>query len=117
MIIVVQNTVIYVLSIFCGPQKLILLMTVCVSIGKDDLKNGTVSDCNRLNDVMCLNGVCTRNARCNGKLECLNGEDDYRCIPKDQSQRDERNAHVRCINRTSISVANTSTAKRSTFVP
>jgi hypothetical protein len=45
-------------------------------------KNGTDSNCNNLDDVMCLNDVCIKEARCNGVIECLHGEDEYRCIPK-----------------------------------
>jgi hypothetical protein len=37
------------------------------------------SNCNGHNDVKCLNGTCQRNARCNRKLECMNGEDEYWC--------------------------------------
>jgi hypothetical protein len=37
------------------------------------------SNCNGLNDVMCLDGVCQRNARCNHKWDCFNGEDEYWC--------------------------------------
>jgi hypothetical protein len=37
------------------------------------------SNCNGPKDIMCLNGTCHRNARCNGKWECLNGEDEYWC--------------------------------------
>ncbi len=53
-------------------------------------KNGTNSDCNSPNDVMCLNDVCLKNARCNGKIQCLQGEDEYRCIPQSKSQLDYR---------------------------
>ncbi|CAF1293196.1 unnamed protein product [Adineta steineri] len=35
--------------------------------------------CNGLNDAMCLNGTCQRNARCNKQWDCLNGEDEYWC--------------------------------------
>ncbi|CAF4059973.1 unnamed protein product [Adineta steineri] len=35
--------------------------------------------CNGPNDAKCLNGTCQRNARCNKKWECLNGEDEYWC--------------------------------------
>ncbi|CAF0984601.1 unnamed protein product [Rotaria magnacalcarata] len=53
--------------------------TVCF-YRKSQYNNGTLSACNNLNDVMCLNDVCIKNARCNGILECENGEDEYRCI-------------------------------------
>jgi hypothetical protein len=52
---------------------------------KKRFQNDTVSNCNSLNDVMCLNNVCLTNARCNGKIECLYGEDEYRCVPQDKS--------------------------------
>jgi hypothetical protein len=35
--------------------------------------------CSNEKDVVCLNGSCILNARCNGELECLYGEDEYRC--------------------------------------
>ena len=31
---------------------------------------------------MCLDDVCLKNARCNDKIECLHGEDEYRCSPQ-----------------------------------
>ena len=45
-----------------------------------------MSDCTENNDVMCLNDVCKKGARCNGEIECLHGEDEYRCIPIGKSQ-------------------------------
>jgi hypothetical protein len=59
--------------------------TVCFH-QKKQFKNGTVSDCNGPKDVMCLNDICLKNARCDGKMECLHGEDEYRCIPQNQSE-------------------------------
>jgi hypothetical protein len=47
-------------------------------------KNGTQIDCNSVNDVMCLNGTCIKNAKCNGKNECLHSEDEYRCITRNK---------------------------------
>jgi hypothetical protein len=38
--------------------------TICFH-QKKLFKNGTVSSCNSLNDVMCLDDVCLKNARCN----------------------------------------------------
>jgi hypothetical protein len=35
--------------------------------------------CNGPNDVLCLDGACQRNARCNRKWDCSNGEDEYWC--------------------------------------
>ena len=37
------------------------------------------SRCNGPNDVVCLNGECHRNARCNLTRECPDGEDEYWC--------------------------------------
>ncbi|CAF1438144.1 unnamed protein product [Rotaria sordida] len=37
-------------------------------------------NCDGKSDVMCLNGTCLRNARCNQKHDCLNGEDEYWCF-------------------------------------
>jgi hypothetical protein len=53
-------------------------------------KNGTFSDCNHIKDAMCLNDICLKDARCNGKVECLHGEDEYRCILQDKSQYEYR---------------------------
>lgn len=53
---------------------------------KKQFKNGTISDCNSYKDVMCLNDTCIKNARCNGEMECLYGEDEYRCMPQSKSQ-------------------------------
>ncbi|CAF1196742.1 unnamed protein product, partial [Didymodactylos carnosus] len=44
-------------------------------------KNGTISECNNDNDVMCLNDTCLKNARCNKVLDCPDGEDEYWCNP------------------------------------
>jgi hypothetical protein len=57
---------------------------------KKQFKNGTISDCNSIKDVMCLNDICIKNARCNGKIECLHGEDEYRCITYGTSELDYR---------------------------
>ncbi|CAF0990486.1 unnamed protein product, partial [Didymodactylos carnosus] len=35
--------------------------------------------CSKPTDVMCLNDECIENARCNGIVQCENGEDEYRC--------------------------------------
>lgn len=64
--------------------------TVCF-YRKSYYNNGTLSPCSNLNDVMCLNDVCITNARCNGILECDNGEDEYRCVPSFSLQVGYRN--------------------------
>ena len=64
--------------------------TVCFHRRKV-LKNGTVSQCDGLHDVMCLNDVCVKNARCNGRIDCLHGEDEFRCISPTQSFLKYRN--------------------------
>ena len=46
---------------------------------KKRFQNGTDSKCRSASDVMCLNDVCMRDARCDGPIECSNGEDEYRC--------------------------------------
>ncbi|CAF1136975.1 unnamed protein product [Adineta steineri] len=43
-------------------------------------RNNNSSSCSNKNDVICLDGSCRPNARCNKKLECTHGEDEYRCI-------------------------------------
>ena len=65
--------------------------TVCFH-QKKRFKNETISNCNSLNDVTCLDDVCLKNARCNGKIECLHGEDEYRCVPQDKSHLSYRGA-------------------------
>jgi hypothetical protein len=66
------------------PSDNVAYGTVCF-YQKKAFKNGTNNNCNDLNDVMCLNDVCKKNARCNGIMECSHGEDEYRCIPHNQS--------------------------------
>ena len=58
--------------------------TVCFHL-KTMFNNGTNSNCNNPKDVMCLNDVCIKNARCNGKKECSQGEDEYRCAKQNQT--------------------------------
>ena len=58
--------------------------TICFH-QKFQFQNNTTSNCNSLSDVMCLNDVCIKNARCNGRMECPHGEDEYRCVPSNQS--------------------------------
>ncbi|CAF4638143.1 unnamed protein product [Rotaria socialis] len=53
---------------------------------RQHFKNGSLSQCDSLRDVMCLNDVCIKRARCNGILECENGEDEYRCIQSKLTQ-------------------------------
>ncbi|CAF1486919.1 unnamed protein product [Adineta ricciae] len=38
------------------------------------------SSCSKERDVICLDGSCKPNARCNGTFECAYGEDEYRCV-------------------------------------
>ncbi|CAF4687599.1 unnamed protein product, partial [Rotaria socialis] len=53
---------------------------------RQHFKNGSLSQCDSLRDVMCLNDVCIKRARCSGILECENGEDEYRCIQSKLTQ-------------------------------
>ena len=71
------------------PGTNIAYDTVCFH-QKKLFKNGTISNCNSLNDVMCLNDVCLENTRCNDKIECLHGEDEYRCVPQGKSEMSYR---------------------------
>ncbi|CAF1427557.1 unnamed protein product, partial [Rotaria sp. Silwood1] len=41
-------------------------------------KNAT---CSGQNDVICLDGTCVENARCNEVKQCFHGEDEYWCSP------------------------------------
>ncbi len=63
--------------------------TICFYQRKH-FRNGTLSECNTINDVMCLDDVCIKDARCNGKIECTHGEDEYRCLPPNKIQVDYR---------------------------
>ena len=36
-------------------------------------------DCSDPLDALCANGTCVKNARCNGKIECKYGEDEFWC--------------------------------------
>ena len=40
---------------------------------------GLHGTCAKENDVICLDGTCRLNARCNQTFECPHGEDEYRC--------------------------------------
>ncbi|CAF0803116.1 unnamed protein product [Adineta steineri] len=37
--------------------------------------------CSGIHDVMCLDGRCVKNGRCNGQSDCFHGEDEYWCAP------------------------------------
>ncbi|CAF0981912.1 unnamed protein product [Didymodactylos carnosus] len=39
--------------------------------------------CHGANDVLCLNGECIENARCDNYIDCPNGEDEYWCSSND----------------------------------
>ncbi|CAF3891152.1 unnamed protein product [Rotaria sp. Silwood1] len=45
-------------------------------------KSQNVTYCSEVEDVLCLDGSCARNARCNEQLDCPFGEDEYWCQPK-----------------------------------
>ncbi|CAF4867479.1 unnamed protein product, partial [Rotaria sp. Silwood2] len=38
-----------------------------------------IYSCSGLNDHLCFNDTCILNGRCNGIVECPNGEDEYWC--------------------------------------
>ena len=71
------------------PGANIAYDTVCFYQRKG-FKNDTDDDCKDQNDVICLNDVCLKNARCNGQTECSHGEDEYRCLLQNQSPLDYR---------------------------
>lgn len=75
---------------------------------KKQFTNGTISDCNSVKDVMCLNDTCVKNARCNSKIECLHGEDEYRCIKYGTSELNYRFNKKRNTALDKIKVANLS---------
>ena len=62
----------YILA--CGINQECPNSLLCAYKGK----NTTCSD---ENDVVCLNGACAENARCDGIKQCLHGEDEYWCSP------------------------------------
>ena len=43
-------------------------------------KSRNSSWCNGDNDVVCLNGTCAYNARCDGEYQCTHGEDEHWCL-------------------------------------
>jgi hypothetical protein len=45
-------------------------------------KSQNITYCSEPNDVVCLNGSCVQNARCNAKSDCPFGEDEHWCQPK-----------------------------------
>ncbi|CAF1394347.1 unnamed protein product [Adineta ricciae] len=47
-------------------------------------ENISTNVCNGTKDVMCLNGTCIKDARCNDRRECSHGEDEYRCLSLNQ---------------------------------
>ncbi|CAF1602990.1 unnamed protein product, partial [Adineta ricciae] len=61
------------------PGKDISYDSICF-YRRQSFQNGTMSNCKAENDVMCLNDTCIKNARCDGKIYCLFGEDEYRCV-------------------------------------
>ena len=71
------------------PDANIAYDSVCFH-QKFKFKNSTNPDCKTLNSMMCLNDVCIKNTRCNGKIECSHGEDEYRCLPENQSPQKYR---------------------------
>ena len=44
-------------------------------------------NCSGERDFICFNGVCLRESRCNGLLQCSLGEDEYMCDYRSSSQR------------------------------
>ena len=71
-----------------GSTRCISSVVLCISRcsdGEDDVlcfyksKNDS---CRGLSDVVCFNGECKVNARCNGSIECQHGEDEYWCPPQ-----------------------------------
>lgn len=60
--------------------------TVCFYRKQQMNEDSSDDTCHGSNDVTCLNNVCLRGAKCNGKVECPHGEDEYRCIAPGKSQ-------------------------------
>ncbi|CAF1113002.1 unnamed protein product [Adineta steineri] len=56
----------------------------CVITSDDETmcfyKSKNVSWCSGPNDVVCLDGTCRLDARCDEKTQCPYGEDEYRCV-------------------------------------
>ena len=51
----------------------------------------TTTVCSGSTDVICLNGTCVENARCNGFSDCSYGEDEYWCPALDSSHSMQSN--------------------------
>ena len=58
---------------------------------RNTFRNSTESNCYGWRDVMCFNDTCIKQARCNGRVECPHGEDEYRCVSSNQSPSQYRN--------------------------
>jgi hypothetical protein len=69
----------------CGDERCLAYASAC----KEELQRcddqvlchykSKNESCSGVNDVLCLNGSCRKNARCNGTFECPFGEDEYWC--------------------------------------
>ena len=72
-------------SIRCG-QYHIKYSVVCETDACNDSKlcwyKRNTGACSGLQDMVCLNGRCAKNARCNGIYECPEGEDEYWCYTR-----------------------------------
>lgn len=71
---------------WCANQsKCITFIDMCslkCPTGEDDVlcfHKSKTNTCAGPNDVVCINGECKTDARCNGTYECIHGEDEYRC--------------------------------------
>ena len=55
--------------------------------------------CNDDKDAICLNGSCARNARCDGKYQCLHGEDEHWCLTSRQYNDHVVYRYLKLLNR------------------
>ena len=80
-----QISEMYGMNLLCGNE--FFLYNEACKYGQNACQNEplcsflskNLSTCSGPQDVICLNGSCAINARCNQKLECTHGEDEYWC--------------------------------------
>ncbi|UJR20169.1 hypothetical protein I4U23_023301 [Adineta vaga] len=59
-------------------------------------RSKNASWCFETEDVVCLDGTCRENARCNGKRQCPDGEDEHWCSPHDSLGDNCTEFHSEC---------------------
>ena len=68
----------------CTPYALACQkMHACATSLLCSYRSENSSWCSGYKDVVCLNGTCVQNARCDGNHQCLHGEDEHWCQQRD----------------------------------